>query len=157
MRLELTPAHLRKPAWPEGIRVRSFEPTDAHSLHDLLERAYRLGGGTVAPFAEWLPQMTNDEEFDHELWFLAESQATIVGAVLCWTSAFVKDLVVAETWRRRGIGEALLLHAWGVLAARGADSVELKVQADNSNAVRLYERLGMRAVERLDPAGPPDP
>jgi ribosomal protein S18 acetylase RimI-like enzyme len=71
------------------------------------------------------------------------------GAVLCWTSAFAKDLVVHESWRRRGLGEALLLHAFNALATRGATAVELKVEAANRSAVRLYERLGMQVVARL--------
>ena len=150
MRVELSPAGLREPIWPEGVRPRSFEPGDARSLHALLEHAYRHGGGSVAPFETWLPQMTTDEEFDPQLWFLAESQGMLVGAVLCWTSAFVKDVVVHESWRRRGVAEALLLCSFNALRTRGARAVELKVEATNHSALRLYERLGMQVVERLD-------
>jgi ribosomal protein S18 acetylase RimI-like enzyme len=146
MRLEPLRARLPAPVWPEGVHVRSFAPADAKALHALLEHGYRRGGGSVPAFEAWLPRMTNDAEFDPDLWFLAEFRATLVGAVLCWTSAFVKDIAVDEAWRRRGIGAALLLHAWGALAARGANRVELKVEADNSSARRLYERLGMRVV-----------
>lgn len=150
MRVELSPEHLGEPVWPSDVGVRTFEPGDAESLHALLEHGYRGGGGSVAAFETWLPQMTTDEEFDPELWFLAESREVLVGAVLCWTSAFVKDVVVHESWRRRGVGEALLLHAFDALAIRGATAVELKVAATNTGAVRLYERLGMRVVERLE-------
>ena len=93
--------------------------------------------------------MTGDAEFDASVWFLAESREMLVGAVLCWTSAFVKDLVVRESWRRRGLGEALLRHVFTVFAARAAGAVELKVEAANASAVGLYERLGMRVVERF--------
>ncbi|HET7047831.1 MAG TPA: GNAT family N-acetyltransferase [Solirubrobacteraceae bacterium] len=116
----------------------------------MLEHGYRRGGGSVAAFETWLAAMTTDEEFDPQLWFLAESQERPVGAVLCWTSAFVKDVVVHESWRRCGLGEALLLCAFNALAARGATAVELKVEAANQSAVRLYERLGMQVVEQLD-------
>ena len=150
MRLDLDPAVLREPVWPDGVQTRRFTLDDADALHGLLEHGYRRGGGTVTAFETWLPQMTTDEEFDAELWFVAESRGRLVGAVLCWTSAFVKDIVVDESWRRRGLGEALLRHAFQTFAARGADAVELKVEATNTSAVRLYERLGMRVVERLD-------
>jgi ribosomal protein S18 acetylase RimI-like enzyme len=149
MRAELSPAHLREPTWPEGVRERSFEPGDARALHALLEHGYRRGGGSVAAFDTWLVAMTTDEEFDPQLWFLAESEGMLVGAVLCWTSAFVKDVVVHESWRRRGLAASLLLRAFNALATCGASAVELKVEAGNRNAVRLYERLGMRVVERL--------
>lgn len=149
MRVELSPARLGEPIWPAGIRPRLFEPRDAQSLHSLLEHGYRRGGGSVAAFETWFPQMTTDEEFDPQLWFLAESQRMLVGAVLCWTSAFVKDVVVHESWRRRGLAEALLLSAFNALATRGATAVELKVEAANQNAIRVYERLGMQVVEQL--------
>jgi ribosomal protein S18 acetylase RimI-like enzyme len=149
MRVDLDPAVLREPRWPEGVRARTFTLDDAAALHSLLEHGYRQGGGSVAALNTWLPQMTTDAEFDAELWFLAESQGTLGGAVLCWTSAFVKDVVVHESWRRPGLGEALLRQAFNAFAARGADTVELKVEATNTSAIRLYERLGARVVERL--------
>jgi ribosomal protein S18 acetylase RimI-like enzyme len=150
MRVDLSPGRFGEPKWPDGVCTRCFEPADARSLHSLLEHGYRHGGGSVAAFETWLPQMTTDDEFDPQLWFLAESQGMLVGAVLCWTSAFVKDVVVHESWRRRGLAEALLVHAFNTLSIRGATAVELKVEAANHGAVRLYERLGMQVVERLD-------
>ncbi|MGZ6668221.1 MAG: N-acetyltransferase family protein [Solirubrobacteraceae bacterium] len=150
MRVNLDPAAVGEPVWPDAVCARRFTLDDAEALHALLEHGYRRGSGTVTSFETWLPQMITDEEFDAELWFLAESHARLVGAVLCWTSAFVKDVVVHESWRRRGLGEALLRQAFQTFAARGADAVELKVEATNTSAVRLYERLGMRVVERLD-------
>jgi ribosomal protein S18 acetylase RimI-like enzyme len=152
MRVELDSAALMEPGWPAGVRVRTFTPSDAEPLHALLEHGYRHGGGSVATFDAWLSQMTSDAEFDPELWFLAESGETLAGAILCWTSAFVKDIVVREDWRRRGLGEALLRHAFAAFSARGADAVALKVESANAGAIALYERVGMRTVERL-PAG----
>ena len=145
MRVELVDP-LAPPAWPVGVRVRTYAPTDARPLHGLLVHAYRHGGGEVAPFAAWLPRMTGDDEFDARLWFLAESETGLAGAALCWTSSFVKDLVVHESWRRRGLGEALLRHAFGELRRRGAGRVDLKVDARNDAARRLYERVGMGVV-----------
>ena len=149
MRVELGTAVLQDPTWPAQIRARSVRPDDARSLHRLLEHAYRRGGGSVAPFETWLPRLTGDDEFDPALCFLAGSGSELAGAAVCWTSGFVKDLVVHESWRGQGLGEALLRHVLATFAVRGAPAVELKVEATNSNAVRLYERVGMRVVERL--------
>jgi ribosomal protein S18 acetylase RimI-like enzyme len=142
------------PAWPEGIGVRSFRPDDGPAVHALLEHAYRGGGGSVDPFETWLPTMTSDTEFDPQLWFLAEAEGgSLAGAALCWTSAFLKDLVVHESWRGRGLGAALVHHVLGEFRRRGARAVELKVESDNpSGAERLYERLGFVIVERLGTA-----
>ena len=141
------------PAWPEGISVRSFCPNDAPAVHALLEHAYRGGGGSVEPFETWHLAMTSDAEFDPELWFLVEAEGgSLAGAALCWTSAFLKDLVVHESWRGRGVGAALVHQVLREFRGRGAQAVELKVASDNpSGAQRLYERLGFVAVERLPP------
>jgi ribosomal protein S18 acetylase RimI-like enzyme len=39
-----------------------------------------------------------------------------------------------------------MLHAFGIFAGRGAKTVALKVQGDNSAAIRFYESLGMSRV-----------
>jgi ribosomal protein S18 acetylase RimI-like enzyme len=51
---------------------------------------------------------------------------------------------VRRPWRRRGLGEALLLRALGQFYERGERVVQLGVDAENpSGATRLYERVGM--------------
>ncbi len=146
MRVELADVP-EPPIWPAGTHVRAFTEADAARVHALLEQGYEAGGGAVSPFEEWRETMLADAEYDPALWFLAEAD-DLVGVCLCWTSGWVKDLVVAPAWRRRGLGEALLRHAFGAFRARGLAAAELKVHADNpSGAYRLYERLGMRIVE----------
>ena len=47
-------------------------------------------------------------------------------------------------WRRRGLGLALLLHAFREFYARGIRRSTLGVDSENpSGATRLYERAGM--------------
>lgn len=149
MRIELDRSGLQAPRWPAGVALRSFTIDDAEQLHSLLAHAYRHGGGSVTDLATWIASMTGDEEYDPRLWTLAQNDGLLIGSALCWTSGFVKDLVVHEAWRGRGLGEALMRHALEIFAARGAPAVELKVHADNASAIRLYERVGMRVVERL--------
>ena len=148
MRIELA-SEIPEPTWPEGTYVRGFHGSDAKRLHALLEHGYRRGGGSVEAFDVWLPALTGDSEFDPELCFVVEVGDDLAAAAICWTSAFVKDIVVHESWRRRGFGENLLRLAFRTFQARGSTRVELKVQAQNASAIRLYERVGMRTVERI--------
>ena len=148
MRISL-PSEIPRPEWPEGSHVRGFHASDAERLHALLVHGYRRGGGSVDSFDTWLPALTGDSEFEPELCFLVEVGDDLAAAAICWSSAFVKDLVVRENWRRRGFGESLLRIAFRTFQARGASHVELKVQAENAAAIRLYERVGMRTVERI--------
>lgn len=149
MRVDLPLGERRAARWPAGIETRSYRPPDAQPLHDLLVGGYAHGGGSVPPFSEWRAATLGDPEWDAELCFLATDGDLLAGVALCWSSGFVKDLVVAEPWRRRGLGEALLRHALERFVLRGASTLELKVEATNTAAFRLYRRVGMRVVERL--------
>lgn len=74
--------------------------------------------------------------------FVAKAEGEVVGFCLCWTSSFVKDLVVALEWQGRGLGGALLATAMATLRDRGEAEVRLKVVTGNAGARRLYERIG---------------
>ncbi|WP_428395149.1 GNAT family N-acetyltransferase [Lichenicoccus sp.] len=116
--------------------------------HRLLVEAYKDGGGRAGSYEQWWSTLLGDAEYDPQVFFLAVDQKDqIVGLGQCWTTAFLKDLAVSAAWRRRGVGRALLLHAFTVFRARGAEHFDLKVEHDNpSGAERLYLRLGFTAV-----------
>lgn len=56
--------------------------------------------------------------------------------------AWIEDVVVDETARRRGIGEALTLAALRTAQEAGARTVELTSRPSREAANRLYRRLG---------------
>ncbi|MEV6794159.1 GNAT family N-acetyltransferase [Streptomyces sp. NPDC051320] len=62
--------------------------------------------------------------------------------------AFVFDVEVAEEHRGHGHGRSLMRVAEREALAAGARLIKLNVFADNTPAVRLYESLGYRAVQR---------
>lgn len=156
-----TPLSLRRdlrapvppPRWPEGVSLLAFDPEQhAGSIHSLLSAAYAQGGGTIASFEPWWADLRGDAEYDPSLVFLAApTPEMVVGAAQCWSSGFVKDLAVAAPWRRQGVGGALLLHAFAVFRARGALHIELKVEAGNGDALRLYRRNLMLPVPTSQP------
>jgi ribosomal protein S18 acetylase RimI-like enzyme len=139
-----------EPVWPSGYRMVPFEPDrHAEAAHALLVEAYAKGGGYVEPFAIWWPSLRDDSEYDPALCVIAVDEGNrIVGVAQCWTSAFVKDLAVAPTMRRQGLGAALMCHLFRAFRDRGAAFVDLKVEADNpTGAVRLYRSLGFEEIE----------
>jgi ribosomal protein S18 acetylase RimI-like enzyme len=147
LRRDLTEA-VAPPTCLPGYRVRTFAADDAPTVHRLLEVGYAQGGGLIGAFEEWWPSLRDDDEFVPDLCFLAvDERQNIVGVAQCWTSAFIKDLVVHPLERRRGIATALLGRVFWEFRRRGAKHVDLKVQVDNpTGAVRLYQELGMREV-----------
>lgn len=58
--------------------------------------------------------------------------------------AVVEDLFTLPEYRKRGVASRLLQTAREQAAAGGAETLELCVWSFNADALRLYEKLGMR-------------
>jgi ribosomal protein S18 acetylase RimI-like enzyme len=127
-----------------GWTTRAFTAQDASAVHDLLRLGYADGGGEVGPFEQWWPALRDDEEYSPELCILAvDAHDRVVGVAQCWTSGFIKDLVVHPDHRRQGIAEGLLGEVFKLFAERGRPQVDLKVRSDNHRAAALYAKVGM--------------
>lgn len=138
---------LQPPRLPDNVELVAFDPKEhARATHTLLEKAYASGYGTVEPFDEWWVEVATDPEYDPDSIFTAcDRSGLIAGIALCWSAPFVKDIAVARSWQRKGLGEALLRHAFVFYQQRGDAHIDLKVHSDNP-ALRLYRRLGMHVV-----------
>jgi ribosomal protein S18 acetylase RimI-like enzyme len=141
------------PVWPAGVSVQTLGAKPDQKLlkaaHAVLEPGYWEGGGGAPIFRQWWKALHKDKEYDPALVLIATDGEGVAGLAQCWTSAFVKDLAVAPRMRRKGLGRALMLHAFSEFARRGAAHVDLKVREDNEGAVALYHSLRMRTIERL--------
>jgi ribosomal protein S18 acetylase RimI-like enzyme len=135
-------------AWPEGIVLSDYRPELAHAVHHLMQQGYREGGGRVPALDLWQRRFETDPEYDPTLCFIAMDAEGIVGVCQCWTSAYIKSLVVDPRAQGHGLGRALLLHAFSVFKQRREGYVDLKVLEDNLRAQRLYESAGMYVVRR---------
>lgn len=135
------------PALPSGVVITPLWQTRPIELHALLLDAYAKGGGSVGNFDQWWQPLVEDEEFDPALLIVATSGEQPIGLVQCWTSSFVKDLVVAPNWQNRALGTYLLSAAFAEFRRRGAPHVDLKVEASNLAAQRFYHRHGMVPVD----------
>jgi ribosomal protein S18 acetylase RimI-like enzyme len=132
--------------WPANGALHILAAADAAEVHELLVISYARGGGTVPPFETWWTSLIDDAEFDANLCFLVRNDTgDLIAFAHCWTTAFIKDLVVHPNYRRQGFGHALLLHIFSVFKASGGTSVSLKVQSDNVAAIQLYGQAGMTA------------
>jgi mycothiol synthase len=145
------------PVWPAGIAVRTFVPgQDERATYEAVEEAFQdHWGHTRLPFEEWSRGQSRRPDFDPALWFLAIDREQIAGTALCLprteSMAWVRGLGVRRAWRGRGLGMALLRHAFGAFYARGFRSAGLGVDAQSlTGATRLYECAGMRVTERYD-------
>lgn len=146
---------LASPRWADGVAVRSYTDADAQAVHALLDEAYAGWDEhyVCRPHDDWLAFMTAHDDFDPELWFLVERDRELVACALHWRvyqqRGWVKDIVVRTPERGRGLGTALLHHAFRAYAERGAKRVGLKVDSTNpTGAPQLYERTGFVTDQR---------
>ena len=148
------------PTWPPGAVVRAaFADADEPLLHRINQESFADHWGfTPTPYDEWLHWLRNMGVADPALWFVAEVDGEPAGIAICRPSShgdpdcgWISVLGVLREYRKMGLGTALLQHAFVELQRRGRLGVELGVDAESTTgAVRLYERAGMRAVQRWD-------
>jgi RimJ/RimL family protein N-acetyltransferase len=137
------------------VIVRRAEPSDAQGLTD-------LGNAVGAEPEGWLVTTNGwrnpaDERrylrairrYPNAAVFVAEAEGRIVGRLSVArdqhpASSHVAELglMVAASYRRRGIGTALLEAAVDWARATGVRKLELHVFPHNEAAIRLYERFG---------------
>ncbi|WP_201006099.1 GNAT family N-acetyltransferase [Pseudomonas cichorii] len=134
--------------WPAPVRPLPFKLDQAPDIHCLLTLGYRDGSGSVPDYRHWLMAFEHDPEFDTDRCFVAQDDQGPVGVITCWTSAFIKDLVVHPRARRKGVAMALLTHLFGHLRQRGEACVDLLVMENNLSARRLYEKSDMSYIRR---------
>jgi mycothiol synthase len=138
--------------WPAGIELHPFLLEDHnHAVYEAHEEAFSdHWGHTPGTFERWQHNMTSREDFDPTLWFIAWDGNDIAGSSLCryrMGTGWVGTLGVRRPWRKRGLGEALLLHSFGEFYKRGMKRVGLGVDAENpTGATRLYKKAGMHVA-----------
>jgi mycothiol synthase len=148
------------PAWPTvpaGISIRTFVPgQDERATHATIEAAFE-DHWEHAPIAfdEWSRRQIERDDFDPSFWFLAIDGEEVVGTALCYARGaglgWVRHLGVRRGWRGRGLGLALLQHAFGAFYERGRNTIGLGVDAQSpTGATRLYQRAGMRVAEEYE-------
>jgi mycothiol synthase len=141
---------------PEGIELGGIDPrVHLPAVHAVLEEAFAdHWGHHPEPLDWWVQEQMGSPSYDPTLWLLASEAGEPVGALTASVAGdrgWVDELGVLAPWRGRGIAGALLRRSFATFAGRGLRQVLLSVDADNpTGATRLYERVGMRVVNRWD-------
>ncbi len=111
----------------------------------------QLKAGEPPPGAEWLMELV---EFPGALLVIARLDGVIVGAgTLAWVyapsglHARIEDLVVDESVRRQGIGEALTRFLLDQAEEAGAKYVALTSNPQREAANKLYQKMGFKKWE----------
>ena len=116
-----------------------------------------------------LPEHYSDYFFESllrelpEAFIVAEVDDKVIGYIMCKIEfgfsnfrklGFVKkghvvSVAILEQHRGRGIGKALMLEGINGVLSRKSDEIYLEVRVSNSQAIRMYQRLGFQMKSRL--------
>jgi mycothiol synthase len=152
------PAAVAAPTWPAGIGLQRRDRGD--ELVGLVvaacDRAFADLRGYRGATRSVVTRVLADPTGDPSLCLLAARGAEVVGLCYCRLEreggalgGWVEDLGVAPAVRGIGLGRALLWQGVRELAARGAGSVLLGVDARNLPASGLYRATGFRTTSEL--------
>jgi len=158
MRIEMAQQPIA-PALPSGISIRNYRPEDdleafvlafRDSFCDHYGYIEEPLEDDLKAFRHWFSE---DQQFDPNLTLLAVDEST--GAIVGYLVGLKEDyrypnvglielLGVCPSHRRRGLAQAMLVHAFAAYWHRGQKTVGLGVDGESlTNAVALYERVGM--------------
>jgi mycothiol synthase len=134
---------------PEGVTVRSFEPSDGRAwigLHNEVFALHPDGGGWRAADLAW---HLEEPWFDPGGFLLASDASGLAGYI--WMKpepdgGSVYFLGVSDRWRGRRLAEGLLCAGMRWALGRGGTRVSLYVDEQNGRAVALYRRAGFEVA-----------
>lgn len=146
-----------EPIWPQGIEPRNVDlRVDLERPLRAASEAFRDHYGHVdGDFEQRLErrrhEVESDPDYSPDLSFVAMDGDDIAGICFCspqsgtdTSAGYVNSLAVLRPWRKRGLGLALLLHAFEVMSGKGKVCAVLHVDAQSlTGATRLYEKAGM--------------
>ncbi len=124
---------------------------DQHTAYDAEAWSYRPDAKE-----QWCEEFVRFLRQPSKILLVAEDGGEVVGvAVLAIEDALVemvrrrgivREVVVAESARGRGVATKLMDVAFDEMKVRRAEEVVLHAAMENAAAVALYEKLGMRRV-----------
>jgi mycothiol synthase len=138
--------------FPAGIEVRPFIREEHEvAVWRAQNEAFRDNWGShEVSLEDWKHFRFNDPEYNPALWAIAWDGEEVAGFSMNryrMGIGWIRTLGVRRAWRRRGLGEALLLHSFGEFYKRGTKTIGLGVDAQNpTGATRLYQKAGMYAA-----------
>jgi mycothiol synthase len=145
------------PEPPEGVTVRLVRPdddADMRAFHSVIQQAFLDSDHRTAEYGAWRKLLDEEPTHVYDEWFVAEIDGQVAGALESSADngdakdeGWVKRLGVLSAYRKRGVGETLLRHAFAVYARKGYAKAGLGVDMANpTKAMRLYLAVGMKPL-----------
>lgn len=150
--------------------IRTAEPKDIPRILDLLRDIVRLHHeGRPDIFSDSSPKYDESalseklRRADERIFVSVDENDVVNGYVMCvlhekdspvftqhpYRSLYVDDLCVDSRARQKGIGRALMQRAVEEAKAMHCYNLDLNVWACNEDAIRFYEKIGMRKQRQI--------
>ncbi|MEO3820035.1 GNAT family N-acetyltransferase [Plantactinospora sp. B24E8] len=161
MRRSLAGLSAVPPSPPAGVTIRPVRAADEAELrtfHRILDTAFRdTDDHQPTSYEQWRARVAALPSVSWDEWLLAVVDGEPAGALrsadqnLDQNEGWVKALAVLRPYRRRGVGAALLGHAFARYAGKGREYAGLGVDLTNPNQpVRLYRSVGLTTRYEVD-------
>ena len=127
---------------PVALRIESMTFDDLPAVHAIEKSSFAVPW----PNDAYRSELTTNRLASY---IVARAADAVVGFAGLWVmvdEAHVTTFAVDPRWRRRGVGERLLLGLIDIAVARRAREATLEVRLSNMPARRLYEKYGFRPV-----------
>jgi ribosomal protein S18 acetylase RimI-like enzyme len=135
---------------PTDITISEVDEVGSELVEAFVRLLPQLSSSSAPPGGEELAEIVSSPS--SVLFVARDADGTIVGSltlahfrVPTGVRAWIEDVVVDESRRGAGIGEALVAAAMDRATAEGAKSVDLTSRPSREDANRLYRRLGFEA------------
>ena len=147
----------------EGLNVRRAMESDMGVINKLLYEVHKVHSDVRPDLFKAGAKKYNDEELraiiadDDRPIFVAEKDGTVLGYAFCVhqqyidnnnmtdiKTLYIDDLCVDETARNAHVGRQFYEYVLNFAREQGYYNVTLNVWADNRNAVKFYEKLGLK-------------
>lgn len=147
----------------DNLNIRRAIPADAETINKLLFQVLKVHSDVRPDLFKAGTKKYTDSELnsiisdDSRPIFVAEKDGSVLGYAFCIHQQFIDnnnmtdiktlyidDLCVDGDARNMHIGTALYNHVLKYAEENGYYNVTLNVWADNVNAVRFYEKLGLK-------------
>ena len=127
---------------PATVTIDRMKAEDLDAVHGIERDSFST---------PWPPQAYRQELETNRLahYLVARADGEIVGFAGLWMlvdEAHITTFATGPAWRRRGIGERMLLALLDLAGSRGAHEATLEVRPTNAPARRLYEKYGFKVM-----------
>ena len=130
------------------MEIRAYEEADELAVVAL----WGEGRTDASPHNDPATVIRNKLAVEGDLFLVAVIGGVLAGTVMGGYDGhrgWIYAVMVGRTYRRAGVGSALVRRLEVLLGGRGCLKANLQVRASNAEVVAFYERLGYAVEERI--------